>query len=95
LGGSIGASALSTIALTVAASYLTAHHTGPLAPAAAATHGYTVAFAVSAVVFGVGALLAFALLPSRQRLEQLRGVGIAPSAAAASTSGSPAVPADH
>ena len=48
VGGSIGTSALSTIALTATASYLIAHHTGPLAPAIAATHGYTTAFAVSA-----------------------------------------------
>ena len=48
VGGSIGTSALSTIALTATASYLVAHHTGPLAPAVAATHGYTMAFAVSA-----------------------------------------------
>ena len=33
VGGSIGVSALSTIALTATASYLAAHHTGPLAPA--------------------------------------------------------------
>ena len=52
VGGSIGTSALSTIALTATASYLTAHHTGPLAPAIAATHGYTTAFAVSAGIFG-------------------------------------------
>jgi EmrB/QacA subfamily drug resistance transporter len=72
VGGSIGTSALSTIALTATASYLTAHHTGPLAPAIAATHGYTTAFAVSAGVFGLGVILAIVLLPSRQRLAELR-----------------------
>ena len=41
VGGSIGLSALSTVARTATASYLAAHHTGPLAPATAATHGYT------------------------------------------------------
>ena len=55
VGGSIGTAALSTIALTATASYLIAHHAGPLAPAIAAIHGYTVAFAVSAVLFGIGA----------------------------------------
>jgi EmrB/QacA subfamily drug resistance transporter len=72
VGGSIGTSALSTIALTATASYLVSHHAGPQAPAIAATHGYTVAFAVSATVLGVGAILAIVLLPSRHRLEELR-----------------------
>jgi EmrB/QacA subfamily drug resistance transporter len=72
VGGSIGTSALSTIALTATTSYLVAHHTGPLAPAVAATHGYTTAFAVSAGIFGLGVILAIILLPSRQRLAALR-----------------------
>ena len=72
VGGSIGTSALSTIALTATTSYLAAHHTGPLAPAIAATHGYTTAFAVSAGIFGLGVILAIVLLPSRQRLAELR-----------------------
>ena len=72
VGGSIGTSALSTIALTTTASYLVAHPTGPLAPAIAATRGYTTAFAVSAGVFGLGVILAILLLPSRQRLAELR-----------------------
>src|SRR6201995_3958146 len=72
VGGSIGTSALSTIALTATTSYLIAHHTGPLAPAVAATHGYTTAFAVSAGIFGLGVILAITLLPSRQRLAELR-----------------------
>jgi hypothetical protein len=72
VGGSIGTSALSTIALTATTSYLVAHHTGALAPAVAATHGYTTAFTVSAVVFGLGVILALVLLPSRHRLEELR-----------------------
>ena len=60
------------MALTATASYLTAHHPGRLAPVTAAVHGYTVAFAVSAVLFGIGALAAVLLLPSRRRLEELR-----------------------
>jgi hypothetical protein len=35
-------------------------------------HGYSVAFWVSAVLFGVGALVAVLLVPSRGRLEELR-----------------------
>jgi EmrB/QacA subfamily drug resistance transporter len=72
VGGSIGTSALSTIALTATASYLIAHHVGRLAPAIAATHGYTIAFGVSAGLLGLGFVLAIALLPSKQRLAELR-----------------------
>jgi EmrB/QacA subfamily drug resistance transporter len=82
IGGSIGASALSTIAFTASASYLAAHHTGPLAPAIAATHGYTLAFAVSAGVLVLGAVLAVVLLPSRRRLAELRSAAAAAVAAA-------------
>jgi EmrB/QacA subfamily drug resistance transporter len=83
VGGSIGTSALSTVALTAAASYLAAHHTSPLAPAIAATHGYTQAFAISAALLGAGFLLTMALLPSKRRLDQLRAsAAVAPPAAA-------------
>jgi EmrB/QacA subfamily drug resistance transporter len=103
VGGSIGTSALSTIALTATASYLVAHHAGALAPAVAATHGYTVAFAVSAGIFGLGVILAITLLPSRQRLADLRAEAAtaaeaappapAPAPAPASTSASAPAPA--
>ena len=87
VGGSIGTSALSTIALTATSSYLVAHHTGALAPAIAATHGYTVAFTVSAGVLGLGVILAVVLLPSRHRLEELRNEAAAhPSAVPAAES---------
>ena len=95
VGGSIGTAALSTIALTAATSYLAAHHTGPQAPAVAATHGYTVAFTVSAGIFGLGVILAIVLLPSRQRLAELRAAAVAATeaarpAAAAAPAGAPA-----
>ena len=80
VGGSIGTAALSTVALTATASYLTAHHSGPLAPATAAVHGYSVAFTVSAILFGVGAVVAALLVPSRRRLEELRAAAQAPAA---------------
>lgn len=51
--------------------YLASHRASALAPAVAATHGYTVAFAVSAAAFGLGALLRFILLPSKPRLDQI------------------------
>jgi hypothetical protein len=72
VGGSIGLSALSTVALTATASYLAVHHTGPLAPAIAATHGYTTAFTVAAAILGFGVIIAVVLLPSRRRLADVR-----------------------
>jgi EmrB/QacA subfamily drug resistance transporter len=93
VGGSIGTSALSTIALTATASYLVAHHTGPLAPAIAATHGYVVAFAVSAGILGLGVILAIVLLPSRNRLAELRAAAAAaPEAAPRAAAPAPAAP---
>jgi EmrB/QacA subfamily drug resistance transporter len=83
VGGSIGTSALSTIALSTAASYLVAHHTSLLAPAIAATHGYTVAFIVSAALLGLGFILAIVLLPAKRRLAELRKAAASAEAAAA------------
>jgi len=97
VGGSIGTSALSTIALTATASYLISHHTSPLAPAAAATHGYTVAFTVSAALLGLGFILAILLLPSKRRLAELRSAAApapAPGPAPAGPVSAPA-PAPH
>jgi EmrB/QacA subfamily drug resistance transporter len=91
VGGSIGTSALSTVALTATASYLVAHHASPLALAIAATHGYTVAFTVSAALLGLGFILAILLLPSKRRLDQLRQAEATPAAAAPGP-GQPAVP---
>jgi EmrB/QacA subfamily drug resistance transporter len=90
VGGSIGTSALSTIALTATTSYLVAHHTGPQAPLTAAVHGYTLAFAVSAGLFGLGVILAIALLPSRHRLEELRNQAASPAPAPAAAEPAPA-----
>ncbi|HEY2280465.1 MAG TPA: MFS transporter [Streptosporangiaceae bacterium] len=80
VGGSIGTSALSTVALTATASYLATHHTGPLAPAIAATHGYTTAFIVSAGLLTIGAITTMVLLPSRHRLAELQAASAAPGA---------------
>jgi hypothetical protein len=81
VGGSIGTSALSTIALSATATYLIGHQTSPLAPAIAATHGYTIAFGVSAGLLGLGFILAIVLLPSRRRLADLGEAGAATPAA--------------
>jgi EmrB/QacA subfamily drug resistance transporter len=78
-GGSIGVSALSTVALTTTASYLASHHTGPLAPAIAATRGYTTAFAVAAALLGLGVILAVVMLPSRHRLAELTTAAAVPA----------------
>jgi EmrB/QacA subfamily drug resistance transporter len=97
VGGSIGTSALSTIALSTAASYLITHHASPLAPAIAATHGYTVAFGVSAALLGLGFILMIVLLPSKRRLAELRdaaaATAAAPAPAQAAPAPSPAAPA--
>jgi EmrB/QacA subfamily drug resistance transporter len=81
VGGSIGTSALSTIALTATASYLVAHHASPLAPAIAATHGYTLAFAISAALLGLGCVLAIVLVPAKHRLDELRQAAAQPAVA--------------
>ena len=81
VGGSIGTSALSTIALSATATYLIGHDTSPLAPAIAATHGYTIAFGVSAGLLGLGFILTIVLLPSRRRLADLRDAGASTPAA--------------
>jgi hypothetical protein len=76
VGGSIGTSALSTVALTTTASYLAAHHATPLAPAIAATRGYTEAFAIAAALLGFGVIVAVVLLPSRRRLAELQAAAV-------------------
>ena len=81
VGGSIGTSALSTIALSATATYLIEHGTSPLAMAIAATHGYTIAFGVSAGLLGLGFILTIVLLPSRRRLADLRDAGASTPAA--------------
>ena len=51
--------------------YLLVHHAGLQAAAIAATHGYTLAFTISASLLGFGALLAVLMLPSQRRLKEL------------------------
>ena len=70
VGGSVGISVLSTITASATTSYLIAHHTGPQAPAIAATHGYTLAFTITAALLGLGAILTILMLPSPKRLEE-------------------------
>jgi EmrB/QacA subfamily drug resistance transporter len=81
VGGSIGLSALSTVALSATASYLAAHHTGPLAPAIAATHGYTTAFVIAAAILGGGVIVAIVLLPSHRRYAEVTAAAAEPTPA--------------
>jgi EmrB/QacA subfamily drug resistance transporter len=73
VGGSIGTAIMSTIAATVTSSYVSSHPHALGFERVAATHGYTVVFAVAALVFAAGGILAVAFFPSKARLEVLRG----------------------
>src|SRR5215469_7019054 len=76
--------------VTATANYLIAHHTGPLAPAIAATHGYVVAFVIAAVLLGVGFVLAILLIPSKRRVDELRSAAPAQAPAAEAPAAAPA-----
>ncbi len=65
-GSSLGAALINTIAATATAAYLAAHGTSADARAAGAVHGYTTAFAFSAIVLAVAAVGAFALVRARR-----------------------------
>ena len=72
VGGSIGTAVMSTIAASVTTGYASAHARIAGFNPAAATHGYTAVFGVSALVFATGAVLAAALFPSKARLSAMR-----------------------
>jgi MFS family permease len=95
VGGSIGISILSTIAASATTSYLITHHAGPQAPAIAATHGYTLAFTISAALLGLGAILAILMLPSRSRLQRLASEAPALIPAPAPVPASPGIAPQH
>jgi hypothetical protein len=68
VGGGIGPSVLGTIATTATAAYAAERpSTGAQLAAQASTHGYTVAFAISAGTFAFGAVLAL-LMTSKARV---------------------------
>jgi EmrB/QacA subfamily drug resistance transporter len=84
VGGSIGTAVLSTIVASETTSYASAHRDlGPALVSQASTHGYTLAFAISAGIFVVGAVMGATLFPSKTRLAEMR-------AAAAATATAPA-----
>ena len=80
VGGSVGISVLSTIGASATASYLLAHHAVAQAAAIASTHGYTLAFTISASLLGLGAILVVLMLPSRHRLKEISSQAPAPIA---------------
>jgi predicted MFS family arabinose efflux permease len=61
VGGSLGAALLSTVAASAATSYLKGLQPSAAAIARASVHGYTTAFAWSAAIFAVGAVVAAVL----------------------------------
>jgi EmrB/QacA subfamily drug resistance transporter len=77
VGGSIGTALLSTLAVTAATDYLTAHGPGP----EAAVEGYITAFWWAAAIFAAGALFCGALLRSDVRPEMTHGAAPEPAPA--------------
>ena len=61
VGGSVGTALLSTLAASAATSYARSHR-GPNVAELATLHSYTIAFGWSAVVLGIGAVLAAVIL---------------------------------
>jgi predicted MFS family arabinose efflux permease len=61
-GGSLGVSLLNTLAASATSSYLADHAGRAAAQAAAVVHGYTTAFAVSAGLLGLGAVISLVML---------------------------------
>jgi EmrB/QacA subfamily drug resistance transporter len=62
VGGALGTALLNTVATSAAATYLATHAFAPSAVGAAAVHGYTVAFTVSAGLLALAAITAAALI---------------------------------
>ena len=70
VGGAVGTAVLSTIFASSASSYLTDHAGAPGLASAAEIHGYTTAFYVATIMFGIGLLVAIVVLPRRLRPQQ-------------------------
>jgi hypothetical protein len=65
VGGAVGLALLSTLSASAATNYARSHPRLPGLAGAAAVHGYTTGFAVAAVIFGIGLVLALLILPSK------------------------------
>jgi len=64
VGGSLGTALLNTLAATAATTYLATHAKNAVVARAAAVHGYTTAFTVSAVLLAAAAVVAGLLVQS-------------------------------
>ena len=64
IGGSLGTALLNTVAATVAASYIVAH--GVRHAEAGVVHGYSVAFAISAGLLALGAIVSAVFISARK-----------------------------
>jgi len=64
IGGSLGTALLNTVAATIAASYIVAH--GVRHTEAGVVHGYAVAFAISAGLLAVGAIVSAVFISARK-----------------------------
>ncbi len=62
VGGSLGTALLNTVAATATTTYLRSHGATAATKAAGIVHGYSVAFTLSAILLGAGALTAFLLI---------------------------------
>jgi hypothetical protein len=67
VGGSLGVALLNTLAATATANYLATHGATSVTQVAATVHGYTMAFALSAGLLGVGAVAALLLVRANHR----------------------------
>jgi EmrB/QacA subfamily drug resistance transporter len=79
IGGSIGTALLSTIFAGATAAYISNHPSAAGRAGAASLHGYTTGFAWAAAIFGLGLLVALAILPfdgvARARSAQAQALG--------------------
>ena len=77
VGGSVGIALLSTFAASATSSFLAGSRPTPALVAAATVHGYTTAFAWSAGIFALGALVAFLLFRPDYRPAELSATPVA------------------
>jgi predicted MFS family arabinose efflux permease len=70
VGGSLGTALLNTLAATAATSYLASHARSALVNRAAAVHGYTTAFTVSAALLAAAAVVAGLLVQASRHQAQ-------------------------
>jgi EmrB/QacA subfamily drug resistance transporter len=66
VGGSVGTAVLSTIAASSTAGYLRSHIGASNLAGSAATHGYTNAFMVASILFALGAVLTWVIMPAKR-----------------------------